>query len=75
MRSVIIKKASQHEQQYQTTIKTNLNYIQNFMSILKKNASKLKIASDKGKTKHNNLYFTRKDMGPVTIKRLGNNKT
>ena len=36
MRSVIIMKASQDEQQNQTTITTNINYIQNFMSILKK---------------------------------------
>ena len=33
MRSVIIKKASQDEQQNQTTKITNFNYIQNFMSI------------------------------------------
>ena len=32
MRSVIIKKANQDEQQNQTTIITNINYIQNFMS-------------------------------------------
>ena len=31
MRSVIIKKASQDEQQNQTTIKTKINYIQNFV--------------------------------------------
>ena len=36
MRSVIIKKASEKEQQNQTTITTNINYIQNFMSIIKK---------------------------------------
>ena len=34
MRSLIIKKASQDEQQNQT-ITTNINYIQQFMSILK----------------------------------------
>ena len=43
------------------------------MSIFKKRlANKLKIASDKGETKQNNLYFTRKDMNH-SIKRLGNN--
>ena len=43
MRSVIIKKASQNEQQNQT-ITTNINYIQQFMSILKyKFNNKLKI--------------------------------
>ena len=36
MRLVIIKKASQDEQQNQTTITTNINFNQNFMSILKK---------------------------------------
>ena len=46
MRSVIIKEASQDEQQNQTTITTNINYIQNFMSMLKKLTNKLKIASD-----------------------------
>ena len=35
MRSAIIKKASQDEQQNQTTITTNTNYNQNFMSIKK----------------------------------------
>ena len=35
MRSAIIKKASQDEQQNQTTT-TNINYIQKFMSIIKK---------------------------------------
>ena len=35
IRSVVIKKASQEEQQRPTRIRTNLNYIQNFMSILK----------------------------------------
>ena len=35
-RSAIIKKASQGEQQNQSTITTNINYIQHFMSILKK---------------------------------------
>ena len=65
MRSVIIKKASQDEQQNRTTITTNINYIPNFMSSLKKLTNKLKIASDKDETKQNNLYFTRKDMGPL----------
>ena len=33
MRSAIIKKASQDEQQNQSTKTTNINYIQNFKSI------------------------------------------
>ena len=33
MRSAVIKKASQDEQQNQSTKTTNINYIQNFMSI------------------------------------------
>ena len=37
MRSAIIKKASLVQQQKQTTITTNINYIQNHMSILLKN--------------------------------------
>ena len=48
MRSAIIKKASQNEQQNQTTITTKVNYIQNFMS--KKLISKVKTASDKTET-------------------------
>ena len=32
MKSAIIKKASQYEQEVQTTITTNINHIQNFMS-------------------------------------------
>ena len=37
MRSAIIKKASQDEQQNKISQqKTNINYIQNFMSVLKK---------------------------------------
>ena len=31
----------------------------------KKLTNKLKIASDKSETKQSNLYFTRKDMGPL----------
>ena len=34
MRSAIIKKASQDEQQNQTTIATNINYIQNYVHFL-----------------------------------------
>ena len=55
MRSAIIKKASQDEQQNQTTITTDINYIRNFMS-QKKHANKVKIiASDKTENKQNNL--------------------
>ena len=53
MRSAIIRKASQDEQQNQSTITTNINYIQNSMSIFfkKKLFNKVKIASDKTETK------------------------
>ena len=37
MRLAIIKKTSQEEQQNQTTITTNINYIQNFVPIFLKN--------------------------------------
>ena len=47
MRYANNKKASQDEQQNQTT-KTNINYIKNFMSVLKTNLNnKVKIASKK----------------------------
>ena len=63
MRYANIKKTSQDEKQNQTTTtnvscpfcKTKLN-------------NKVKIASDKTKTKENNLQFNRKDMGPVQNK-------
>ena len=61
MRSTIIKKTSQDEKQNQSTKTTNINYIQNFMSI-KKNLQKLKKPSDKFETEQNNLSFTKKDM-------------
>ena len=60
-----MKKASQDEQQYQSTKATNINYIQHFMTILKKHLQTLKIASDKTETKQNNFYFNRKDMVPL----------
>ena len=41
MRSAIIKKAGQDEQQNQTTKTTNINYIQNFVN-LKKLLTRLK---------------------------------
>ena len=53
MKSVAIKKASQEEQQNQTTITTNINYIQTFVH-LKKHTNKLKIASAKTETKRSN---------------------
>ena len=67
MRSAIIKKSSLEEQQKQTTIATNSNYIHNFNSIflIKKLIRKVKIASDKTETKQNKLYFIRKYMGPL----------
>ena len=36
MRSAVIKKANKDKQQNQTTITTNINYIQNFKSYFKK---------------------------------------
>ena len=74
MKSAIIKKGSQGEQQNQTTTTTRINYIQNFMSIFlkKKLISKVKKASDKTETKQNNLYFTREYMDH-SIKKLGKN--
>ena len=50
----IIKKVSQDEQQNQTTT-TNINYIQNFMSILKNLNNKVKIASDELKITYTSL--------------------
>ena len=45
-------KASQDEQQNQTTTTTNINYIKKFMSLLKtKFNNKVNIPSDKPKTK------------------------
>ena len=68
MRSAIIKKASQDEQQNQTTITTNIKFIQNLCHFSKqKHIKKVKIASDNTETKQNNLYFTRKDK---RVKRL-----
>ena len=54
MKSVVIKKASQEEQQNQPTITTNINNIQTFVHLKKKLTNKLKIASDKTKTEQNN---------------------
>ena len=71
MRSTIIKKASQDEQQNQTTITTNFNYIQNLCPI-KKKLQKIKVASDKTETKQNNFY----SLGKIwvhSLKKLGNN--
>ena len=45
-------KASQNEQQNQTTTSTNINYIKKFMSLLKtKFNNKVNIPSDKPETK------------------------
>ena len=56
MRSAIIDKASQDEQQNQTTITTNLNFIQKFLSIFiqRKLMNEVKMASDETETKKNN---------------------
>ena len=54
MRSAIIRKASQDEQQNQTKT-TNINYIQNFCPFFKIIFNKLKIASDQTETKPNKL--------------------
>ena len=54
MRCANIKKASQDEQQNQTTT-TKINDIKNFMSVLKtKPNNKVKMASDKTDIKQNN---------------------
>ena len=54
MRCANIKKASQDEQQNQTTI-TKINYIKNFMSVLKnKTYKKVKTPSRKTDIKQNN---------------------
>ena len=46
------QKASQNEQQNQTTTTTNINYIKKFMSLLKtKLNNKVNIPSDKPETK------------------------
>ena len=75
MKSVIIEKASQDEQQNQTTTTTNIKYIQNFMFIVlisllyvQNLTNKLKIAWDKTETKENIWLFTREGMGPLYTK-------
>ena len=45
MRSVVIKKEIQDEQQNQTTTTTNVNCIQNYVIFLKETKNKVKIAS------------------------------
>ena len=66
MISLIIRKASQDEQQSQTTITTNNFFIKNFTSISnKKFINDVKIAPDKTERKQNNFCFFRKDMRPV----------
>ena len=37
---------------------------------IKKNIKRVKIASDKTETIQNNLYYTRRDMGPLHIRAL-----
>ena len=55
MRYANIKKVDQDEQQNKTTT-TNINYIKNFMSVLKTKLNiKVKIVSDETETKQNNL--------------------
>ena len=71
MRSAIIKKASQDDQQNQSTKTANIKYIQKFMSIQKKNLQKLKKASDKTETKQNNGILKKK-IRYHSIKRLAN---
>ena len=67
MRCANIKKASQDEQQNQTTATTKNNYTKNFISVLKtKLNNKVKIPSDKTDIKQNNL--PRKDKGVVNKK-------
>ena len=70
MRSAIIKKSRLDEIQNQKAT-TNINYIQNFMSIEKLN-NKVKIASDKIETKEKNLHLF-KNIWDQSIIKLGNN--
>ena len=70
MRSVIIRRTSPDKQQKQIT---NVNYIQNFMSIfLKKLNIEVKMASDKIQTKENTCISKAKIWNQSII-RLGNN--
>ena len=64
MRSIIIAKAREDEQQIE---RTDVNNIQNFVP-LKKLIKKVILASDKTETKQNNLNYARKDMGPLNYK-------
>ena len=57
MRYANIKKAGQDEQQNQTTTTTNINYIKNFMTVLKTKLNiKVKTVSDKTETKQKIMY-------------------
>ena len=56
MKCANIKKASQGEQQNQTTATTKFNYVKNFVSVLKTKLNiTVKIPSDKTDNKQNNL--------------------
>ena len=70
----ITKKAIQDEQQIQTTITANINYIQKFVYIKKKLLSRSKYIQIK-QTKQINVYFTRKleKILDHSIIKLGNN--
>ena len=73
--TAVIRETSQDVHQNQTTITTNNNYMQNFMSIFKKNLmNKVKITSHETETKQHNLYFKRK-IRDYSIIRLGNKQT
>ena len=63
MRSAIIKKGSQDEQQRQTT--TTLITSKTLCPFKKQLKNKVKIAFGKTKTKQNNFCVSRKDEGPV----------
>ena len=62
MRCANIKKASQDEQQNQTTATTKINYIKNFMSVLKKQKlnNKVKKPSDETDIKQKQLVIQQK---------------
>ena len=72
MRSFTIRTTSQEEQQNQTT---NINYILNFIYLLKRELrNKIKIVSNKTEIKQNIFYFTRM-IWDQSIIVVGNNKT
>ena len=73
MRNANIQKASQDEQQNQTTITTNINFIKKLCPFLKiKLDNKVKLASDKIETKQKTYNLPEK-IWDQSIISLGNN--